>query len=143
MSFGHDRERQVKAKLEAKGYFVVRAAASLGYADLVALKDGEPPQMIEVKATAQGPWEGFRRPERRALKNAAKKAGAVPVLAWWPKRGTLVYIYADAWPADNTTVPYDRDGFPVNAPAPNDNEPAEASSPVQRLDLPIDRPTPI
>ena len=107
MSFGHDRERAVKAKLEKDGWFVVRAAASLGYADLVALKRGRVPLMVEVKATAQGPWEGFRRPERRALKKAAYAAGARPVLAWWPKRGTLRYLYADEWPADDTLIPND------------------------------------
>lgn len=97
---GTNRERQVKADLEGKGWFVIRAAASLGFADLVALKAGMLPLMCEVKATSRGPFHGFGPDDRAALIEAAEKAGATPVLAWWPKRGHLKWIYVEDWPRD-------------------------------------------
>ncbi len=99
MSAGHDRERKVKLLLELEGWFVIRAAASLGFADLVALKAGEQPQMIEVKSNASGgPYMNFRRDDREALRAAAVRAGAVAMLAFWPKRGELRWIDSSAWP---------------------------------------------
>lgn len=97
-AFGHNRERQVKKRLEAKGWFVIRAPASLGLADLVALKDKLRPMMIEVKGTAAGPFTAFGPADRAALLGAAAKAGADPVLAWWPAHGELLWIPSAGWP---------------------------------------------
>lgn len=98
MSRGHNRERQVKALLEADDWWVARAAGSLGDADLVALKDGKVPRLIEVKSTAKGPYEHFGPKDRADLRFAAETAGAVPVLCWWPSRGKPRWIHADEWP---------------------------------------------
>lgn len=98
MSRGHDRERAVKKLLELDGWFVIRAAASLGFADLVALRDGDLPRMIEVKSTAGGPWEHFGPADRQALSDAADKAGAVAVLCWWPPRRDPRWLHRDVWP---------------------------------------------
>lgn len=98
MSRGHDRERAVKRLLEAEDYWVARAAGSLGDADLVALKDGKRPLMIEVKSSAAGPYEHFRPKDRSDIVFAAALAGADAVLAWWPPRGKLRWIPSEEWP---------------------------------------------
>lgn len=99
MSRGHDRERQVKALLEAEDWFVVRAAGSLGDADLVALRVGSPSRLVEVKSTAGGPYERFQPADRERLKLAARIAGAEAWLCWWPPRAKPIWIAAAAWPA--------------------------------------------
>lgn len=96
--FGHARERAVRKLLEADGWFVIRAPGSLGFADLVALKARHFPRLIEVKGTAAGPYAGFSPSDREALKAAAKQAGAIPELAWWPANKELRWIAESEWP---------------------------------------------
>ena len=96
---GHQRERDVAELLRDQDWMVTRAAGSLGCADLVALRDGSKPQIIEVKSTAGGPYERFGPAYRERIRAAAKMAGAEAVLAWWPSRGQLVWIDASAWPS--------------------------------------------
>jgi Holliday junction resolvase len=98
MSRGHNRERMVKAFLQDQDWFVVRTAGSFGDADLVALKAGHRPRLVEVKSTAGGPYERFGPTERDTLRLAAQMAGADALLAWWPPRGTLRWIPAEEWP---------------------------------------------
>lgn len=114
MSRGIDRERDLRELLEADGWWVCRAAGSLGDADLVAVKDfsigmlSEPHpvvRLIEVKSTAAGPYHSFGPRDRADLLTAAVKAGAQAWLAWWPpckpgqrKADTLTWIPASAWP---------------------------------------------
>jgi Holliday junction resolvase len=98
MSRGHDRERAVRRLLEAEDWFVARAAGSLGDVDLVALKVGYRPRLIEVKSTAGGPYERFGPKDRADLKFAARMAGAVALLCWWPPRGKPVWIAENEWP---------------------------------------------
>lgn len=98
-SRGINRERQVRRELEKADWWVCRAAGSLGDADLVALKDGKQPRLIEVKSTARGPYHGFGPADRAAITFAARLAGAVAELAWWPPRGKLRWIPSDEWPA--------------------------------------------
>lgn len=97
-NFGHDRERAIKRILEDEGWWVIRAPASLGEADLVALKAGEQPRMIEAKANTGNPYMNFRPEDRQALLDAAEKAGARAELAFWPKFGNLTWIGSEAWP---------------------------------------------
>ncbi len=98
MSRGHNRERQVRRLLEDDDWFVTRAAGSLGDVDLVALKAGKLPMLIEVKSTAGGPYERFGPKDRADLLFAAELAGAIAVLAWWPPRGELRWIASSEWP---------------------------------------------
>lgn len=97
MSRGIDRERDVKRNLEARDYWVARAAGSLGDADLVALKAGKRPLLVEVKSTIH-PYDHFGPKDRADLLFAASIAGADVVLAWWPSRGKLRWIPPDEWP---------------------------------------------
>jgi Holliday junction resolvase len=98
---GIKRERQVRDVLLADDWWVCRAAGSLGDADLVALKDAKRPRMVEVKASSmqRGPFADFGPKDRADLLFAARLAGADAVLAWWPPRGKLRWIWPEEWPA--------------------------------------------
>jgi Holliday junction resolvase len=98
MSRGIQRERQLRHSLEADDWIVIRAAGSLGCADLVALKDGRTPMMIECKATARGPYAGFPPAKRKDLRQVAEWAGADAWLVHWPPRGKANWIPAQNWP---------------------------------------------
>lgn len=100
MSRGHDRERQVRAWFEARDWFVVRAAGSLGDVDLVCLRDGYTPMLVEVKSSSKtrGPYADFGPAAREELRLAARIAGAEATLAWWPPRGELRFFGSDEWP---------------------------------------------
>lgn len=104
MSRGISRERQVKALLQGEDWWVCRAAGSLGDADLVALRVGSRPRLIEVKSTAQGPYEHFGPADRAALSLAARIAGADAFVAWWPSRGKLHWIPEASWPVAKGAV---------------------------------------
>jgi hypothetical protein len=114
-SRGSGRERQVVKLLQTDGWFAMRAPASLGVADVVALRrgdvkinlDGHPIQyferaearLIEVKTTAtRGPWNDFGPAARRALSDAARLAGASAWLYHWPTGGQLRVIPEAEWP---------------------------------------------
>lgn len=100
MSRGIQRERQVRLLLEHDGWWTCRAAGSFGDADVVALKQGEIPRMVEVKSTARGPFAGFGPGDREELISAAAKAGAIPWLVWWPVRQKPRWYSVSEWPAD-------------------------------------------
>lgn len=95
---GIQRERQVRDVLLSQDYWVCRAAGSLGDADLVALRDGSPPLLVEVKSTAAGPFHSFGPKCRADLSLAARIAGARAVLCWWPPRKDPLWFYEKDWP---------------------------------------------
>jgi Holliday junction resolvase len=98
MSRGHDRERAVARLLADEAWWVARAAGSLGDADLVALRAGFPPRLIEVKSTSK-PYERFGPAERTRLRGAARRAGAEAWLAWWPiRKREPVWLHELDWP---------------------------------------------
>jgi Holliday junction resolvase len=98
MSRGHDRERAIRKLMRDEGWVVLRAAGSLGVVDLVALRAGMVPRLVEIKSTAGGPYERFGPRERAQLSAAARQAGAEAWLAWWPPRRPLRWIPESAWP---------------------------------------------
>ena len=97
-TFGVRRERQVRDVLAKQDWIVFRPGASLGCADLVALKDGNRPMLVQVKGSSVSPYNDFGPAERLRLVLTAKLAGATPVLAWYPPRGQLRWIHAHEWP---------------------------------------------
>lgn len=94
---GIDRERLVAEYLRDRDWMVVRAAGSFGPADLVALRAGSRPLLVEVKSTIS-PYSHFPPADRARMKQAAELAGADATLAWWPSRGSLVFFDSSAWP---------------------------------------------
>jgi Holliday junction resolvase len=99
---GIQRERAVRDWLRDRDWIAFRAPASLGVADVVALRAGSRPRLIEVKSTAQGPYERFGPADRERLRVAAELAGADALLAWWPPRGELRWLPAREWPERST-----------------------------------------
>jgi Holliday junction resolvase len=97
-SRGTQRERAVRDRLAKEDWVAFRAPASLGAADVVALRDGYRPRFVEVKSTAQGPYERFGPASRERLSATARLAGADAYLAWWPPRGQLRWIPEAEWP---------------------------------------------
>lgn len=97
-NFGHDRERQVVALLRDDDWIAFRAPGSLGCADVIAMREGSRNRLIEVKATAAGPYAGFLPADRAKLAATAQMAGAVAELCWWPKRAKPVFIGESEWP---------------------------------------------
>jgi hypothetical protein len=85
-------EKRTAAQLRKDGYFVVESRGSHGLADLLAVKaapcsylDHSQVLMIQVKggeARLDGAWWND-------LHDAARRAGALPIVADWPKRGRL------------------------------------------------------
>ena len=49
---GYRFELRVKRDMESRGWWVIRAAGSHGPADLVCLKAGEPPLLLQCKANS-------------------------------------------------------------------------------------------
>jgi Holliday junction resolvase len=98
VSRGHDRERRIRDQLTDEGWIVIRAAGSLGPVDLVALRSGFRPRIIEVKSTHRGPFHSFGPQERREMRNIAIDAGADAELCWWPARKDPEFIPSSQWP---------------------------------------------
>lgn len=67
--------------------------------DVLALRAGAAPKLIQVKSTAGGPFERFGPVDRAALLAEANQAGAHALLAWWPPGGKLRLIGPSEWPA--------------------------------------------
>lgn len=97
-------ERSTKAALADHGWWVVRAAGSLGAADIVALRQGSASLLISCKTTGKLP-----RAERETLVAAAHKAGARPILATRTRRGWIDFLLVGL----DAARPY---GDPVKVP---------------------------
>lgn len=74
---GRVRELLARRILEEAGYFVVRSHISRGPADLVALRAGQLPLLIQVRTGIHG----LRPAERFALWTAARQAGGLAIIA--------------------------------------------------------------
>lgn len=86
------------AKLSEDDWWCLRAAGSHGVADLICLKADRRPMMLEIKSNSGSPFAGFGPAKRRALLDAARKAGAMPFLVNWPKHKQPVWYGVDQWP---------------------------------------------
>lgn len=101
---GTQREYAVRDSLRNDDWLAFRAPASLGVADVIALKDGHRSRLIEVKSTTRGPYHGFGPDDRARLRLAAKLAGADAYLVWWPLRGQAHWIHETEWPIDKRII---------------------------------------
>jgi Holliday junction resolvase len=97
-SRGTARERKILVALVAEGWVVYRSAGSHKPADLIALRAGQTPRLIQVKGSARSAFNDFPPDERRALIEQAFRAGAEAWLVWWPPRGDCRWLPPDAWP---------------------------------------------
>lgn len=107
---GFDRERAVRRQLDREGWWTCRAAGSLGDADIIALKHGEKPLLIEVKSTTAGPFHSFGPKQRGELARAAAKAGGIAYLLWWPPRRDPKWFAEWEWPVSLKSDPVVADG---------------------------------
>ncbi len=100
-SRGSKRERQVRDWLTERDWVVIHTRPGTNFCDVVAIKSLGGRTMVrfvEVKSTAGGPYEHFRKPDRLDLLAVAELAGAEAWLAWWPPRGELRWIHSNEWP---------------------------------------------
>jgi Holliday junction resolvase len=86
---GRAFEYNIATLMRRKGYFVVRAAGSHGVSDLVAMKKGEKPLLIQCKS---GATTGLSAEEHNALLNTAISSGGVPILAFKPEKGPIMFF---------------------------------------------------
>lgn len=95
---GANRERQVLELLRSEGWYAERTAGSHGEADVIALKAGHMPRLIQVKCT-KSTYAGFNHEAREELRKMAEVAGGVAELCWWPtdRKGPR-FIQSDQWP---------------------------------------------
>jgi Holliday junction resolvase-like predicted endonuclease len=101
-SRGRSRELAVAEHYRRHGYVAYRLA--WGHADIIAMRliagtEVAVFELVQVKATAGGPYERFGPADRRALLAEAQAVGAHAVLAWWPLRKQLRLIPSSEWPS--------------------------------------------
>lgn len=95
-------EHKVLKVLRGAGWFCFRTPASLGVCDIVALRAGHRPRLLEVKSTTRSAFAGFPPTDRQELLAAAESAGADAFLAYWPPRSNLRMIPSYEWPRKET-----------------------------------------
>lgn len=95
---GRARERQVAEHLRGEGWVVLKGT-SFGICDLAAMRAGDTPMLIEVKASGRGPYQDFSPATREVMRLEAERAGARAVLAHWAPRKPLRLIPSSEWPA--------------------------------------------
>lgn len=106
-------EHQTRDALARYGWFVVRAGGSLGAADLVALRAGKRPLLVQCKLLGKG--RKFPRVdpgERNALWEAAESAGARPIIAT-RYQGGYVALLEMMGPAYTTYIAVDEIRVPA------------------------------
>jgi Holliday junction resolvase len=92
-------EKKLRDKYIDEGWICHRSPASIGTYDLIALKAGYKPRLIEVKANVDGgPYKTFGPAKRKELQGAAEQAGADAILAYWPPHCNLKEIFSKDWP---------------------------------------------
>jgi hypothetical protein len=112
-SVGTAAELAAAYELEAEGFVVGSRRHIEGPGDILAVRaewfatgwgDGKPVyeyeiRLIEVKASAYGPFNNFPPEDRAALIALAEELGAEPLLAWRkPKQTAIEWIGVNDWP---------------------------------------------
>ncbi len=93
---GAANERRVLKELLADGWVATRARL-MGSYDIMALKAGERPMLVQVKSGAR-PYAHFLPKDRAELILCAERAGAVAMLAWVPPRRATEWLDQAVWP---------------------------------------------
>jgi Holliday junction resolvase len=104
-ALGKQRELHVRNWLAERDWVVIHTRPGTNFCDIVAIKPGEPTRFVEVKSTAGGPYEKFRKQDRADLIAISDRAGAQAWLAWWPPRGSLRWIHWTEFPGVATREP--------------------------------------
>lgn len=94
---GYQRERDLVRILRDEGFVALRAPASQGVFDVIAVKAGRI-RLIEVKSTTRSAFSGWPPADRAALLQEAEIAGAEPELCWWPKHRKPQFLKPNEWP---------------------------------------------
>jgi hypothetical protein len=141
-SRGDQRDIKVRKLLEGLGFLVGSRRKIPGAGDLVALRQRSlfaehEVLLVEVKSTAQGPWERFGRTERLALAELASEHGATGCVAWWPPRGALRWYVVHGgdpgilWSGPGTMAAtlYDPSPSPAQRPSRSGPVPPPADGP--------------
>lgn len=97
---GAARERKVADELRDDGWVVKGTGDAHGAVDLIALKAGEVPRLVQVKGNRSGgAFMNFRPEERAELLREALAAGAEAWLAYAPPdRKPTRWIPPSEWP---------------------------------------------
>ena len=99
---GIDRERALVRQLRDLDWFAMRAPASLGVADVVALRGDRSgrceARLTDAKPTAAGPYAKFGPADRKKLRETAEMAGAQASLSRWPRRRDPAWTHSTDWP---------------------------------------------
>jgi hypothetical protein len=82
---GNRAEGRTVKLLEAEGWTVGSRRHLPGPGDLLAVRAGRRPRLIEVKGR-KNLWEGFRRADRQEMIDYAIPRGLRAEVAWWPPR---------------------------------------------------------
>ncbi len=112
---GRAFEYRVMRDLEGLGYWCMRSAGSHGHADVVALRRGRRPMLVQCKG---GGVDGPKK--RMALAALADSVEAYPVVADSPKRGMI--RYRSVCSENGALVGLE---FPDTSPAPSSLPPAK------------------
>lgn len=83
---GNGAELKTAKLLQESGWLVASRRHIGGAADLLAIRPGDKPRLIEVKACKTLYSGNFRREDRAALIAEAERYGAVAECCWWPPR---------------------------------------------------------
>jgi Holliday junction resolvase len=94
---GNRREREVRQALESYGWTVRKARASLGAADLVAIR-GKRKLLIQVKAVKGSAYKTFGPEDRAELIREGEFCGGTPVLVHWPPYKPCRWFWVRHWP---------------------------------------------
>jgi len=80
---GRRFEYEVKKKMEDDGYFCVRSAGSRGLVDLLCVKKGSRPVMVQCKRSTKCSGSALLTAfEKLTLKDLAVRHGCSAMLAW-------------------------------------------------------------
>jgi Holliday junction resolvase len=96
---GNAKELRTAELLSDDGWVVASRRHIAGPGDLLAVKGDRATRLIEVKATAAGPYAHFGPADRRTLSRYADLHGLVPELAWWAPGSRVPEFFGEAdWP---------------------------------------------